>query len=278
VEPYFVVTPPRAKETPVVVEIPHAGLAVPPQFAGELLAPARSIARDADLYVDELYDDACDEGATLVVARVSRYVVDLNRAETDVDAETVAGGPAAPRAPRGVVWRLTTENERTLAAPLSPAQLEARLAEIYRPYHAALADAIRGKVERFGVCVLLAGHSMPSVGRSGHGDTNARRADVVPGTQGRTTARGSLIDAVERHARDAGLSVRHDEPYRGGWTTRHWGRPGQGIHAIQVEIARRLYMDEAALVRGSAFEPMRKFARELVAMLGREAEGLRRTA
>ena len=269
--PPFVLTEPRGRETPLVVEVPHAGLFVPPEFANELLASARSIARDADLFVDELYEDACDEGATLLVSRVSRYVVDLNRAETDVDAETVAGAPSQPRAPRGVVWRLTTDNERTLAAPLTRDQLDARLDGLWRPYHAALAAAIHEKKRRFGVCVLLAAHSMPSVGRSGHGDTNSLRADVVPGTQGRTTAAASIIDVVERHAREAGLTVKHDEPYRGGFTTRHWGRPGQDIHVVQVEVARRLYMDEAALVRGQAFAAMRKFARELVRKLGEEA-------
>ncbi len=275
VEPLFVATEPRTAETPVVVEVPHAGTSVPPEFANELLAPARAIARDADLFVDELYEQACDEGATLLVSRVSRYVVDLNRAETDVDAETVLGAPPAPRAPRGVVWRLTTDNERSLAAPLTRAQLDARLDRIWRPYHAALAAAVHRKMQRFGVCVVLAAHSMPSVGRTGHGDTNVPRADVVPGTQGRTTASPPFIDVVEAHAREAGLSVRHDEPYRGGWTTRHWGRPAQGVHAVQVEVARRLYMDEAALVRGEAFDAMKKFARELVRKLG--AAGLAMT-
>lgn len=195
-------------------------------------------------------------------------MVDLNRAETDVDAETVVGGPSSPRAPRGVVWRLTTENERALAAPLARDRLEARLAELHRPYHAALAAAVRAKVERFGACVLLAAHSMPSVGRQEHEGAGARRADVVPGTQGRTTARAPVIDAVERHAREAGLTVLHDEPYRGGFTTRRWGRPDQGIQAIQVELARRLYMDETALVRSASFEAVRGFARALVRRLG----------
>jgi N-formylglutamate deformylase len=93
VSPYFEVLRPRAleMETPLVVEVPHAGLSVPPHFATTLLAPARSIARDADLFVDELYAGAAGEGATVLVSHVSRYVVDLNRAETDVDFETVAG-------------------------------------------------------------------------------------------------------------------------------------------------------------------------------------------
>jgi len=268
VGPHFALLPPRGEETPVVVEVPHAGLSVPPHFATTLLASARSIARDADLFVDDIYADAVMVGATVLVSRVSRYVVDLNRAETDVDAEAVENAPSSPRAPRGVVWRLTTDNERCLAAPLKRRELEARLDEIYRPYHAALATVIEDKLERFGVCVLLAGHSMPSVGRTGHGDTNLERADVVPGTQGRTTASAALIDVVERHVKETGLSIKHDEPYRGGYATRHWGRPSEGVHAVQVEIARRLYMDEAALVKTDAFPAIQTFARELVRKLG----------
>jgi len=275
VGPHFVLLPPRGVETPVIVEVPHAGLSVPPHFAATLLASARSIARDADLFVDELYGDAVDAGATLLVARVSRYVVDLNRAETDVDAEAVVHGPSSPRAPRGVVWRLTTDNERCLAAPLTRVELEDRLDEIYRPYHAALAEAVESKLDRFGVCVLLAGHSMPSIGRSGHGDVNVERADVVPGTQGHTTAHASVIDLVERHARDAGLSVKHDEPYRGGYATRYWGRPSRGVHAVQVELARRLYMDETMLVKTAGFPAIQTFAQGLVRKLGAAALSLR---
>ncbi len=269
--PHFVLSQPQKNETPIIVEVPHAGLGVPPQFATSLLASARSIARDADLFVDEIYGSACDVGATLLVSCVSRYVVDLNRAETDVDAEAVVGGPTSPRAPRGVVWRLTTDNERCLTNPLKRIELEARLDEIYRPYHSALAEAIQAKMDRFGVCVLLAGHSMPSVGRTGHGDANVDRADIVPGTQGRTTADPSLIDLVERHCKEAGLSVKHDEPYRGGFTTRHWGRPHRGVHTVQVEMARRLYMDEAALVKSRGFGAMQGFAGELVERLGKAA-------
>ena len=266
---------PRGNEVPLVVEVPHAGLDVPPHFAMRLLASARSIARDADLFVDELYAAAPDLGATMIVAKVSRYVVDLNRAETDFDSEAVQNGPASPRAPRGVVWRLTTDNERCLASPLAPAELEARLAEIHRPYHAALAEAVESKVARFGQCVVLAAHSMPSVGRSGHGDANVERADVVPGTQGRTTAHASIIDVVERQAQQAGLSVKHDEPYRGGYATRFWGRPSEHIHAVQVEIARRLYMDEATLRPGAAFDATRRFATAVMRKLGEAALALR---
>ncbi len=270
----FTLTPPRARETPVIVEVPHAGVLVPPHIALRLLAPLRSIARDADLFVDELYESAPDLGATLLVSHVSRYVVDLNRGQDDYDGEAVAGGPPGRRAPRGVIWRLTTEGERCLSAPLTPAELDERLATIHQPYHEALHAEIERKRARFGYVVVLAGHSMPSIGRSGHGDAGVRRADVVPGTQGRTTAAGPLIDEVEGHALEVGLTVRHDDPYRGGYTTRHYGDPASDVHAIQVELARRLYMDETTLrLHPGGFEKTRAFCADLVARLGAASPG-----
>src|SRR5580693_3149868 len=107
----FDVLLPRGKELPVVVEIPHAGVDVAPAFMPDTLASARAIGRDADLHVDELYGTAHELGASVLVARASRYVADLNRAEQDCDSQAVEGG-ASTHSPRGVVWRLTTEGER----------------------------------------------------------------------------------------------------------------------------------------------------------------------
>ncbi len=106
-----------------------------------------------------------------------------------------------------------------LDSPLPRAELERRLDTYYRPYHATLAELLERKRAKFGFAILLAAHSMPSVGRTGHGDPQAVRADVVPGTRGRTSAGRSFIDAVDAHARGAALSVAHDDPYQGGYTT-----------------------------------------------------------
>jgi N-formylglutamate deformylase len=266
----FIVSPPTAKETPVIVEIPHAGIAVPPFVLPQLLASARAMGRDADLYVDELYADAPARGASVLVATTSRYVVDLNRDATDFDAQSVASGPAV-HSPRGVIWRVTTEGDRALAAPLRREAFEERLRELYHPYHAALAELVRQKKERFGVAVVLAAHSMPSEGGTSAGGATVR-ADVVPGSLGRTSAHARFIDGVDTHAREARLSVCHDDPYRGGYTTKHYGRPDDGVHVVQVEIARRLYMDEATLRRRPGrFEQMKAWCGDLVAKLGRAA-------
>lgn len=264
----FELAPPRGAESPVVVEVPHAGLGLlDAEAMAFTLAPARSVARDADLYVDALFEEAPLEGASLIVARTSRYVLDLNRGEADFDHEAAEGGGSTPL-PRGLVWRRTTEGEPALAAPLPRAELERRLSIVYRPYHAALRALVDAKRARFGFAVLLCAHSMPSRGRRGHLDAGAARADIVPGSRGRTTAAGIFIDAVDAHAREFGFSVRHDEPYRGGFSTGHYGRPAEQVHAVQVEIGRQLYMDEETCVRDSrGFGKVRAFARSLVARL-----------
>lgn len=264
----FSVLEPTAAETPVIVEVPHAGLWVDGPALATLAAAARSIGRDADLYVDELYADAPSRGATMLVAHVSRYVVDLNRSERDLDHESVEGAPANARATRGIVWRLTSEGTRVLDGAISKAELERRLDTYYRPYHNALTRLIARKRAQFGHALVVAAHSMPSVGRAAHGDPQAKRADVVPGTRQRTSAAGRFIDAVDAHARAHTLSVAHDDPYQGGFTTLHYGRPADDVHVVQVELARRLYMDETTLRKTSSFEAMKSFCADLVGRLG----------
>jgi N-formylglutamate deformylase len=267
VEPFEVVEP-TAGESPLVVEVPHAGLWLDGETLARVIAPARCIGRDADLYVDELFQDAPREGATLLVARASRYLVDLNRGEGDYDGEAVEGGGRTPWA-RGLIWRLSTDGEPVLAERLSQRELTRRLDLVYRPYHRTLQALLTRKIERFGVAVLLCAHSMPTPGgRLSAGGLGAHQADLVPGTRGRTSAAGVVIDRVDAHGRRQGWTVRHDDPYRGGFSTAHYGQPTRGVHAVQIEIARRRYMDEPTLrIDPQGFASVREFARTLAARL-----------
>lgn len=260
----FVLTEPRAPEVPVIVEVPHAGLEVDAETLATLVAPALAIGRDADLYVDELYADAPDSGATLLTARMSRYVCDLNRSEHDVDRDTVLGASGRP-SPHGLIWRSTTDNRAAIARPLSRAELDRRLQAYYRPYHDQLDVLVRDRLARHGFVIVVSGHSMPSRGRDGHDDPGRERADVVPGTRQRTTAAPAVIDVAERVAERFQLALAHDEPYRGGHTTVRYGRPAAGIHAIQIELNRKLYMDEHTLSKKpNEFRVVRSFCRSLV--------------
>lgn len=254
---------PTGPETPVLVEIPHAGLAFDPESLAQCIAPAYAIGQDADLFVDELYSGAPALGATVLKAHLSRYACDLNRSEDDLDSLTTPQG-ASPSAPHGVVWRRTTSGRPALVAPLSAVEIERRLSIIYRPYHRELERLLIEKQRKFGFSLLLCAHSMPSTGRLGE-----RRADVVPGSRGGTTAARAVLACVETVAADFDLDLSHDDPYRGGFTTAHHGRPLEGRHAIQVELARRTYMHEDALRRRETFERARTFCDALVASLGR---------
>lgn len=262
--PPFRVIPPSGEAIPVVVEVPHASVCIDPRTMAYCIASARSVARDADLYVDQLVARVTACGATVLVADRSRYVVDLNRSRNDYDSLAVEGGPLA-KAPRGVIWRLTTDHDPVLVAPLARKEYERRIESIYEPYHAALAALVEQTREQFGCAIVFCAHSMPSSGRRGHVDVDLGRADVVPGTQGRSTADANYIQVVEGVCQEFGLSYKHDDPYRGGYSTVHYARPALGVHTIQIELARRLYMNEITLaldVQGA--QRMQNFWAELV--------------
>lgn len=237
-DPFRVVRP-KEGETPLIVEIPHAGLLTDGRALATMRCGATSLARDADLYVDELYESAHEVGATMLIAHMSRYVIDLNRSEEDIDDESVEGASNRVRATRGLIWRLTSGGDSILRAPLSQEELARRVESYYRPYHRELSSLIADTRRRFGYAIVLAAHSMPDGGKN--------RADVVPGTQGRTSASANIIDAVERFWSDESYHVVHDMPYRGGFVTQFYGRPRENVHLIQVELARRLYMDDVTL-------------------------------
>jgi N-formylglutamate amidohydrolase len=245
-ESIFELLRPSRDGLPVLVSVPHAGLEVPPAVRESLLVDDSVLRADADLAVDELWREAPAAGAALLVARYSRYVVDLNRAAGDVDSLSVPEHPfPLADARRGVVWRLSTCGRPALARPLTLAELRERLARYHEPYHAALRDSLAELRARHGHAVLLDGHSMPGTARGENG--GRRRADIVPGCDGGATCAGALLDATCRFFRDRGYSVKVDDPYRGGFITRQFGRPADGVHALQIEVNRELYLDPLTL-------------------------------
>jgi N-formylglutamate amidohydrolase len=259
----------------VLVEVPHSGLQVPPEVESEIDATPLAMLRDSDIYVDQLYRRAPEHGATLLVSRVSRYVVDLNRGPDDVDSAAVPRHPRARHIPaRGVVWRARTDGTPLLRAPLTVQQFTRRLELFYEPYHRTLREVAAQIREQHGRVVILAAHSMPSAGRRTLGGGKVRRADIVPGTRGRSTADGRIIDLIDSHFREAGLSVKHDDPYRGGWTTSSYGAPKRGQHAVQIELNRALYVDEkTSEIKPNDFAQLQTVLDRLVGELGKLVTG-----
>ena len=247
VEGAFMARSAAAPTTPVVVSVPHAGV----RTAGyeETLTPELDVRGDADLFVDRLYRIGEPDGPeTYVAAQLSRFVCDLNRDPDDV----APGAVPEHRAPRnadgrGFIWAVTTTGAPALSRPLTLPEWSGRTA-IHAAYHEAISRALQRARAQFGFAVLVDGHSMPSRGRTGHTDTGSVRADVVPGDRQGTSCSPALLAVVTRHFAAAGLSVRPNEPYKGGFITAHHGRPADGVHAIQIELRRDLYMDEEKFV------------------------------
>jgi N-formylglutamate deformylase len=257
----FDATLPDPPGTPVVVSVPHAGNEVG-AFASALV-PALDVRCDADLFVDELYAEA-PRGA-FIRARVSRFVCDLNRDADDVSPRAVPAHPAPRNADgRGFVWEVTTTGAPALARPLMLEEWQARRS-IHAAYHGAIDTAMERARARFGYAILVDGHSMPSVGRQGHADPGRNRADIVPGDRNGTSCAPALSNLVGEHFQGRGLSVAFNEPYRGGFITAHHGRPAENLHAIQIEMRRDLYMEEATFTRLP--EKMKALSAVLAALL-----------
>ncbi len=271
-ESYFRIERPAEQLLPVVVDVPHAGEWIPDDVREEMVVGRRVLKRDLDLYVDQIWRDAPGLGATLMVSEVSRYVVDLNRAADDISPETVRGGERVHRPgyyqDRGVVWRNTTSGVPVMAAPMSKAAFQKRLSTFYHPYHKALAQEIERVRKQFGYCILVDGHSMPSMGRRGHTDPGRRRADIVPGNANGQSCDVTVTWTVEEHFRDLSFSVKTNQPYKGGFITRHYGRPGDDVHAIQIEINRDLYMNERTFaIEADGLERLRVACKALLPKL-----------
>jgi N-formylglutamate amidohydrolase len=240
----FLMRAPLAPTSPLVLSVPHAGVAT----AGfeDALSPELDVRCDADLFVDRLYGVGEAEGPEVsFAARLSRFVCDLNRDPDDVSA----GAVPEHRAPRntdgrGFVWAITTAGVPALTRPLSLDDWRARTA-LHATYHDALAHALARARERFGFAILVDGHSMPSRGRAGHKDPGRARADVVPGDRDGTSCAPALSRLVGEHFAAWGYSVAFNDPYKGGFITAHHGRPAENVHAIQIELRRDLYLNES---------------------------------
>lgn len=239
---------PEEQRLPVVVDVPHAGEWIPEDIRQDMVIGEKVLRRDLDLYMDKIWGTVPELGATLLVSNISRYVVDLNRASDDISPETVVGGERVFKPgyyqDRGVVWRTTTARTPVMAGPMSKQAFRSRMDRFYHPYHKVLAQEIERVRNEFGYCILIDGHSMPSMGRKGHNDPGRRRAEIVPGDVEGESCDRTLRWMVEEHFRDQGFSVRSNEPYKGGFITRNYGQPDRGVHAIQIEVRRDLYMNE----------------------------------
>ena len=272
--PFGVLRPPRPL-MPFVFSSPHSGRVYPPEFIAASKLDPLTLRRSEDSFVEEIFQGAASLGAPLLHAHFPRAYLDVNREPYELDPAMFAD-PLPPhvnsRSLRvagglGTVARIVTEQAEIYRQPLTFAEVDRRIRLLYMPFHDTLRDLLQNAYSHFGCAVLVDCHSMPSVGGPMDGDQGTNRPDIVLGDRYGTSCAPELTDTAEDILTRLGYSVMRNNPYAGGFNTEHYGRPARGLHALQIEINRSLYMDEARLRRLRGLKRLRgdmtTFMREL---------------
>lgn len=241
---------------PVIFASPHSGTVYPASMQDLLCVPLADLQRTEDAFVDDLYSRAVDQGTLLLSANYARGFVDLNRDARELDASMfrdglprTAGMPSARvKAGLGCFPRVGSSGRDVYAGPMSRQDGVFRLDQVYDRYHLALQAEIERLKSDWSDIVIIDCHSMPSrqPGRS-------HLPDIVLGDRFGSSCSARLTSVAERRFRREGLSVTRNAPYAGGYTTRRYGRPRRGVHVLQIEINRALYMDETAVEKSAGF-------------------------
>lgn len=254
---------------PFVFASPHSGAVYPVDMGADPALSEASLRSAEDALVDRLIAPGVDHGATLVLGRLGRAWLDLNRDPADLDPLLIEGatgtGSARTAAGYGVIPRLSGDGRPLYARRLTLAEASDRLARAHTPYHAALESEMRAARDRHGAAVLVDWHSMPA--RATRGVGGARGPDVVLGDRHGSSCSAELTRRLRRAFEALGWRVALNQPYAGGWTTQRWGRPAGGFHAIQVELNRALYFDEVARAPGPGWSRTEKGVARVIADL-----------
>lgn len=275
--PFTLVTP--AAPGPFVFASPHSGDRYPVDMGAAPGLTEASLRSAEDARVDRLIAPGVDHGAALLLGRIGRACVDLNRDPADLDPLLVGGLEGAAASPRaaagyGVIPRLTGDGRPLYDRRLSRDEAADRIARVHAPYHAALTGLMRAALERHGEAVLVDWHSMPS--RAVRGVGGARGPDVVLGDRHGSSCAAELTRRLRRGFEALGWRVALNQPYSGGWTTQVHGRPADGLHAVQIELNRDLYLDETTLEPGPGWSRCAAGVRRVIGDLLADPPVLRR--
>ncbi len=271
-----VVRSPVVQTVPVVFSSPHSGR----DYSADFMATARldeaTLRRSEDSYVDELFAAAPCHGAPLIAATFPRAYCDVNREAWELDPAMfedalppwVNTTSARVGAGLGTIARVVADGEAIYGIRLRFADAQARVRDCWQPYHDRLAALVATTKARFGVCLLVDCHSMPSSATAGRRPA----PEIVLGDVHGTACAPSVMRAFDQFFGRRGYLTRRNDPYAGGFVTRHYGRPSQGVHAIQIEVARTLYMNEATLERRDGLARLRADLSDLMVSLQQIAD------
>ncbi len=272
--PPVLVHRPATQTAPVVFASPHSGRNYPAPFVASARLDLLGLRRSEDGFVDELFESVPNHGAPLVAASFPRAFCDANREPWELDP-AMFDGPlpdwvnttsARVGAGLGTIARIVASGEPIYRAKLPFEEAQARVAGFWQPFHDALRSTIDETLARFGTCLLIDCHSMPGVSQA-----SRERADIVLGDAHGTSCSAALIRQIEQPLVALGFRVRRNDPYAGGYITRHYGRPREGVHAVQIEICRSLYMDERRIEKTANFGAIQDRLTAWVTRVARQA-------
>jgi len=260
---------------PLVFASPHSGAAYPAEFLAAARLDRLGLRRSEDSFVDELFAAAPGWGAPLLAATFPRAWCDANREAWELDPTMFEDAlpawvnSASPRvgAGLGTIARVVASGAPIYRRKLRFAEAEQRVHQCWEPYHGALAQLVEETRARFGVCLLVDCHSMPMV-------SLARGPDFVLGDAHGASCAPRITRFVEQALQGQGYRVARNDPYAGGYTTRHYGRPRQGVHALQIELGRGLYMDETRMEKNAGFAAIQAALGELIQALASASPSL----
>jgi N-formylglutamate amidohydrolase len=258
------------RATPLVFASPHSGAVYPDDMGAAEGLSEFSLRSAEDAVVDRLLDASAAAGAVLIAGRIGRAYVDLNRAPDDLDPALILDCPeGAPPglktlAGYGVVPRLAGDGTPLYDRRLTLEEARGRIARVHAPYHAALGELMQAAHDRHARAVLVDWHSMPARATGPNGP------DVVLGDRHGTSCAAGLTRRLRGLFEALGWRVALNRPYAGGYATQIWGRPDEGCEAIQIELNRRLYWDEAAGAPSVGWGRCRSGLNRVVATLGED--------
>ena len=268
---------PLAQTVPLIFASPHSGRCYSPEFLAASRLDPLGLRRSEDSFVDDLFAASVGSGAPLVHATFPRAWCDANREPWELDPAMFTDplppwvNTASPRvaAGLGTIARVVASGEAIYRDKLRFAEAEQRVETCWKPFHDTILALIGGTRAVFGTCLLIDCHSMPSNVSPG-----GKATDIVLGDAHGTTCAPRVTRFVERRLIELGYRVRRNDPYAGGFITRHYGRPREQVHTLQIEIARDLYMDEARIEKLPRFNEVQRDLTALIESLAAESMAL----
>ena len=252
-------TMPDIRTTSVVFASPHSGRDYPWNFVRKSVLDEKTLRSSEDAFVDRLFESAPLCGAPLLAATAPRAWIDVNRSADELDPSLIEGISRSAHNPRvssglGVVPRVVANGRAIYRGKITLREAQTRIDTYWKPWHDAIDQLLRDSLIMFGEAILVDCHSMPHEAIESIGHPQGRRPDIVLGDRFGAAASSEIVDRIEAAFEAAGLRVARNAPFAGAYVTQHYGRPGRGQHAIQIEIDRALYMNEQAIRPNANFD------------------------